>query len=107
MCGGRWPLWPSFMAVVERAEREVVVLVGVPLVGDVSLAEVLGRVGERREKGPAARASAGTRGGTHGMSGVSGVGDASGRLMRMGCDWACACGGWLLGCGCDMVTMGP
>lgn len=31
-CGGRlWPRWPSLMAVVERAEREVVVLVGVPL----------------------------------------------------------------------------
>src|SRR3954470_19262934 len=30
--GGRAaPRWPSLMAVVERAEREVVVLVGVPL----------------------------------------------------------------------------
>ena len=33
VCGGRWPLWPSLMAVVERAESEVVVLVGVPLQG--------------------------------------------------------------------------
>lgn len=31
-CPRRAPRWPSLMAVVERAEREVVVLVGVPLV---------------------------------------------------------------------------
>lgn len=29
--GGKWPRWPSLIAVVESAEREVVVLVGVPL----------------------------------------------------------------------------
>lgn len=28
---GRWPRWPSLIAVVDRAEREVVVEVGVPL----------------------------------------------------------------------------
>ncbi len=26
-----WPRWPSLMAMVERAEMDVVVLVGVPL----------------------------------------------------------------------------
>ncbi len=31
--GGAWPRWPSLIAVVDRAEREVVVLVGVPLEG--------------------------------------------------------------------------
>ena len=36
VCRCRWewwdaPWWPSFMAVVERAEREVVPLFGVPL----------------------------------------------------------------------------
>jgi hypothetical protein len=30
--GWAWPRWPSLMAVVERAESDVVVLVGVPLV---------------------------------------------------------------------------
>lgn len=41
MCWGRVePRWPSLIAVVERAEREVVVELGVPGVSDgVSLAE--------------------------------------------------------------------
>lgn len=30
-CGWAEPRWPSFIAVVERAEREVVVELGVPL----------------------------------------------------------------------------
>ena len=34
--GSAWPRWPSLMAVVERAERDVVVLVGVPLGGRVN-----------------------------------------------------------------------
>ena len=31
VCGKEVPRWPSLMAVVERAEREVVVELGVPL----------------------------------------------------------------------------
>ena len=31
VCGGAWPLWPSLMAVVDRADREVVPELGVPL----------------------------------------------------------------------------
>lgn len=77
VCGGllwagRWPLWPSFMAVVERAESEVVVLVGVPLCA-VSLGVPRSWVDGRGEtSGPGMR---GGGRGTHGMSGVSGVGD--------------------------------
>jgi hypothetical protein len=36
------PWWPSLMAVVERAEREVVPELGVPLDGWLALVEVRG-----------------------------------------------------------------
>jgi hypothetical protein len=34
--GAKWPRWPSFMAVVESADKDVVVLVGVPGISGVS-----------------------------------------------------------------------
>lgn len=72
-------MWPSLMAVVERAEREVVVELGVPLGRDVSEErEEVGRGLEtgcrqsgRRTYGPMSEGVAGSEGG-------------GGRLMRVG-----------------------
>lgn len=76
------PLWPSLMAVVERAEREVVVEVGVPL---------------SESQGVISRGGRG-KGDTYGISGVSGLEGPGGRLMRVGwevcdifADGVCGC----------------
>lgn len=76
------------MAVVERAEREVVVLVGVPLVKTrdewVSKAD--------RPSGLQQQSVGGRE--TYGISdGVSGFEGAGGRLMKVGCDVCDVCSG--------------
>lgn len=93
--GGRWPRWPSLMAVVDRADSEVVVLVGVPLEEACTGQWVGAEAGLRRDGE-----------GTHGISdGVSGLEPGGGRLMKVGCV-ACAiatvvarrleAGGWIV-----------
>lgn len=51
--GWEEPRWPSLMAVVERAERDVVVELGVPLERRrVSLESNFEMVGDRRDTSP-------------------------------------------------------
>lgn len=65
------PRWPSLMAVVERTDREVVVLFGVPL--------------DRSRQSLASNVHILCSGGTHGISdGVSGADGGSGMSIRVG-----------------------